>query len=232
MRAFLKVFDLKKKNKRIKKLLKNHINIIFKTAGKLRDVEIQIYLLRDYENLLDHDYAELKKNLNKRIDERRKILRKTLSDRKKDFLNLLLKEVRDEIALIPEEKITESIENFLDKASKKTRNNSHRIIPKVLHKQRKLLKEIRFCLEMTDLTAQHLNTGEQISRIKEIEDLLGSWHDYNVLNRTVEKIMQKLNESKVDEVIKLNTLSQTVSQDIILLLDKYCKTIPELEIKY
>ena len=71
----------------------------------------------------------------------------------------------------------------------------------------------------------------QISRIKEMEDLLGSWHDYNVLNRTVEKVMQKLKGTQVDEVIRMNALAHTISDDIILLLDKYQKTMPGLEIK-
>ncbi|HJX70767.1 MAG TPA: CHAD domain-containing protein, partial [Bacteroidales bacterium] len=111
------------------------------------------------------------------------------------------------------------------------RKNSQRIVPKVLHKQRKLLKEIRFCLEMMSETDENPAAGEQISRIKEMEDLLGSWHDYNVLNRTVEKVMQKLKGSHVDEVIRMNALAHTISDDFILLLDKYQKTMPGLEIK-
>ena len=125
----------------------------------------------------------------------------------------------------------ELIKNYLVKAIKKTGENRHRIIPKVLHKQRILLKEIRFCLEMSGEIVSDLDTEDQISRIKEMEDLLGSWHDYNILNRTVEKYMKKLKKTEVDDVIKMNSLTHTISDDIILLLDKYRKSIPNLVIK-
>ncbi|MBN2214401.1 MAG: CHAD domain-containing protein [Bacteroidales bacterium] len=228
--ALLKVFDLENKNKKIKGILQNHIGIIFKTAGKLRDVEIQSYLLKDYKNLLDHGYSDLEKNLNNKVGKRQKNLRKKLAERKPGFLKILEQEVRSEIESVAEERIDESIRSYLDKATRKIIKNRSRINPKVLHKQRRLLKEIRFCLEMRNLTDLHPATGEQISRIKEMEDLLGSWHDYNNLNKSVEKLMQKLKNSDVDKVIKMNALSHTISNDIILLLDKYRKTIPDLEI--
>jgi CHAD domain-containing protein len=231
IRAFLKVFDLKNKNKRIRRLLKNEISILFKTAGKLRDTEVLVYLLQEYEKLLDQDFSELEVKLSEKIDERRKILRKKLPDRQKDFLSKLRQEVIHEIESLPEEKINKLVESYLVKATKKTLKNKQRIIPKVLHRQRKLLKEIRFCIEMTDGMDSNPDTADQISRIKEMEDILGSWHDYNILNVAVVKFMQKLKKSEVDKVVKMNSLAHTVSNDIILLLDKYRKTLPNLEIK-
>lgn len=229
--AFLKVLGLDRKNKRIRKLLKKYINIIFKSAGKLRDDDVRLYLLKDYENLLDQNYFKLEKKLNERIDKGRKNLRRILSVTNKEFLNLLQQEARSEMASFSEDILKETIKNYLDKAIRQTRKYRQRIIPKILHKQRRLLKEIRFCLEMTEDTIPVLSEGEQISRIKEMEDLLGSWHDYSILNKTVEKLMQKLKDTQVDEVIKMNTLAQTISKDIILLLDKYRKAIAGLEIK-
>ena len=229
--AFLKVLGLDRKNKRIRKLLKKYINIIFKSAGKLRDDDVRLYLLKDYENLLDQNYFKLEKKLNERIDKGRKNLRRILSVTNKEFLNLLQQEARSEMASFSEDILKETIKSYLDKAIRQTRKYRQRIIPKILHKQRRLLKEIRFCLEMTEDTIPVLSEGEQISRIKEMEDLLGSWHDYSILNKTVEKLMQKLKDTQVDEVIKMNTLAQTISKDIILLLDKYRKAIAGLEIK-
>jgi CHAD domain-containing protein len=120
------------------------------------------------------------------------------------------------------------IKNYLTKAIKRTGKNRYRIIPKVLHKQRMLLKEIRFCLEMSGDMVSEPDAEEQITKIKEMEDLLGSWHDYNILNRAVEKQMQKLKKPEVENVIKMNSLTHTISNDIILLLDKYRKSIPNL----
>jgi CHAD domain-containing protein len=229
--AFLKVLGLDRKNKRIRKLLKKYINNIFNSAGKLRDDEIRLYLLKDYENLLEQNYSKLEKKLNERIDKGRQNLRRILSATNKEFLNLLQEEARSEMTFLSEEVLKETIHNYLDKAIRKTRKNRQRIIPKILHRQRRLLKEIRFCMEMTEDTIPVLSEEEQISSIKEMEDLLGSWHDYTILNKTVEKLMQKLKDTQVDEVIKMNALAQTISSDIILLLDKYRKAIAGLEIK-
>lgn len=229
--AVLKVFDLDHKNKRIKKLQKKEIDTVFKTAGKLRDIEIQAYLLKDYENLMDQDFSHLASKLNEKIGRRQKKLRKILSDRQKDFLLMLQDEVTAELESLTDEKISEHIRNYRVKAIKVAEKNRQKIVPKILHKQRMLLKEIRFCFEMTDEMAQNPDAGDQISRIKEIEDLLGSWHDYNILNRTVEKFTQKLKKSRVDDVINMNSLAHTISNDIILLLDKYRKVIPNLLIK-
>lgn len=229
--AFLKVLGLDRKNKRIRKLLKRYINIIFKSAGKLRDDEIRLYLLKDYENLLDQNYLKLEKKLNERIDKGQKNLRRILSVTNKEFLNLLLQEASNEITFLSEDILKEKISNYLDKAIRKTRKYRQRIIPKILHEQRRLLKEIRFCLEMTEDAIPVLSEGEQISSIKDMEDLLGSWHDYSILSKTVEKRMQKLKDTQVDEVIKMNTLAQTISNDIILLLDRYRKAVAILEIR-
>jgi len=231
IRAFVKVFKVKNKNKKIRKLQNKELNIIFKTTGKLRDLEIQKYLLKDYENLLNQNFSELEKKVNEKIVERRKDLREILSGRQKDFLPLFQQEVINEIESLKDEKIIGLIKKYLVKEIKKTGENRNRIIPKVLHKQRILLKEIRFCLEMSGEMVSDLNTEDQISGIKEMEDLLGSWHDYNILNRTVEKYMQKLKKTKVNDVIKMNSLTHTISDDIILLLDKYRKSIPNLVIK-
>ena len=231
IRAFVKVFKLKSKNKKIRKLQKEELNTIFRTAGKLRDLEIQKSLLKDYENLLNQNFSELENKVNEKIVLRRKDLRGILSDRQKAFFPIFQQEAIKEIESLKDEKIIALIKNYLVKATRKTEKYRHRIIPKVLHKQRILLKEIRFCLEMSGEMVSDLDTEDQISRIKEMEDLLGSWHDYNILNRTVEKYMKKLKKTKVDDVIKMNSLTHTISDDIILLLDKYRKSIPNLVIK-
>ncbi len=229
--AFMKVLRLDRKNKRIRKLLKKYINTIFKSSGRLRDDEIRLYLLKDYENILDQKYSKLEKKLNERIDKGRKNLRRILSVMNKEYLNLLQQETKSEITFLSEEILKETIIHYLHKATRKYRKNRQLIIPKILHKQRRLLKEIRFCLEMTDDTIPVLSEREQTSGIKEMEDLLGSWHDYSIFNITVEKLMQKLKDTQVDEVIKMNSLVQTVSNDIILIIDKYRKAIAGLEIE-
>ena len=205
IRAFLRVFKMKSKNKKIRKLHKKGLSIIFKTAGKLRDLEIQKYLLKDYENLLNQNFSGLEKKVNEKIGQEQKNLREILSASQKDFLPIFQQEVSNEIESLKDEIIIESINNYLVKAIRKSGENRHRIIPKILHKQRIILKEIRYCLEMSGEMISDMHAEDQVSRIKEMEDILGSWHDYNILNRTVEKYMQKLKKAEADDVNKMNS---------------------------
>lgn len=231
IRAFLKVLDIKKKNKAVRKLLNKELNIIFKTAGKLRDIEIQVSLLKDYENLLEQHFSDLEKKLSEKIGKRQQKLREIVSDRKDDFLLNLQQEIIKETGVLEDENIIRSTRYFLARAIKKSEKNRQRFTPKALHKQRILLKEIRFCLEMTDDMIPELDTAVQIPAIKEMEDILGSWHDYNVLSKTVHKQIQKLSKPETDNVVEMNLLANTISNDIILLLDKYRKSVPHLELK-
>ena len=228
IRAFVKLFKVKSKNKKIRKLQKKELNIIFRTAGKLRDLEMRKFLLNDYKKLLNENFPELENKIDVKIVERRKNLREILANGQRDFLLIYQQEVINEIESLEDEKMIDLIKNYLTKAIKRTGKNRYRIIPKVLHKQRMLLKEIRFCLEMSGDMVSEPDAEEQITKIKEMEDLLGSWHDYNILNRAVEKQMQKLKKPEVENVIKMNSLTHTISNDIILLLDKYRKSIPNL----
>ncbi len=226
IRAFLKVFDIRKRNKRIRKLLNKELDTIFKAAGVLRDTEIQVNLLKDYEKILDQSFPGLEKKLIEKIEKRRKNLREIVADRQPDLLLQLQHEITGETDALSDENIIKSVKDYLIQAVQKNERNRHLINPKVLHKQRILLKEIRFCCEMTADVIPELDTAERIPMIKEMEDLLGSWHDYNILNKSIERYRKKLKKPETDKTGNINLLAHTITNDIILLLDKYNKTIP------
>jgi CHAD domain-containing protein len=231
IRAFLKVLDLKRKNRAVRRLLKKELGAVFKAAGRLRDTEVQLSLLKDYENLLDQHYSFLEKRLDEKIGNSRRKLREIVSERKEGFLLNLHQEIINETDGLADKNIIRSIRDFLVSAIEKNKKNSQRFTPKALHKQRVLLKEIRFCLEMTNDMIPELHADVQIPAIKEMEDILGGWHDYTILSKTVEKQMQKLSITEADNVDKMNLLANTISNDIILLLDKYRKSAPHLKLK-
>lgn len=226
--AFDTVFDIRKKNKRIRKLFNKNLNIIFQAAGKLRDIEIQSNLIKDYEKLLDQTFSLLEGRLKKKVDKERNKLRKIIDDKQGDFLSVLQREINNEIFALSDDNIVGLIKNFLNHAIQKSEKISKLINPKSLHKQRILLKEIRFCCEMTADVTPELDTAGKISLIKEMEDILGRWHDYNILNNTVERQIEKLKKSEVEDMYKLNSLLHAIKNDIILLLDTYRKNMPNL----
>lgn len=230
IRAFLKLFDLKKKNKKIRKLLKKPLKSIFRAAGNIRDIEVQITLLADYENLLEKKFHVVADYLGKKSEKKRSILRTLLERIPKDVLHTFQEEVVREIESVQERRLNKLIVKSLKKITIKSKKSKNRFLPASLHKQRKLLKEIRFCFEMTGDISSNLHTQAQISEIKEVEDILGKWHDYNLFKRLVERVTQRLKKSDVEIVINLNMLMHAISNDIILMLEKYRRMIPALKI--
>lgn len=230
IRALIKLFNLEKENRRIKKLLRRELRIIFSTTGDFRNYDIQLNLVNDYEIILKKELFDIKEYLINKIDRKRKALRKKMPKKDREFLISLINEISAAIASLPDEKILDRIDKYLSASVKKLDRTRKHILPDDLHKQRKVLKEIRFCREMTGRIIQDHKAEEQIVKIKEVEDILGRWHDYNELKNTVEKFMRRLKKSKVEQVIKMNTLSDAVSNDIILLLDNYHKIIPGLDL--
>ncbi len=229
IRTFLNVFNLQK-NKRIKKLLKRNIDVIFKKAGNLRNSQVYYELVQDYENLLKKEFYDLKEYLLVKIERRRKSMHKILPKKSNDFLNVLRSEVSENLETITNDKLKKRVGKYLDTSIKKFEKNKNYLDSRDLHKQRKILKEIRFCYEISASINPEEFPDELITKIRELEDILGRWHDYNRLKQTIEMFVLRLRKSKVDQVIKLNTLSDTISNDIVILLDNYHKIIPDLDL--
>ena len=232
VRAFLFVLNLKKKNGKVKKILNKRIEKIFEKAGKLRNFQVYFEFVQEYEKLLKNEFYNFKEFISKKINRKRKTLKRVLAANEKNPLEILKAEVSESVISLSNEKINQRIEKYLSNIRTQFEKTSNRLIAKNLHQQRKLLKEFRFCVEMINNEPQESETDNQIVKIKEIEDILGRWHDYNELKKVVEGYVSKLKKSDIEQVIRMNALGEAISYDIVLLLDNYYKIMPEFNLNY
>ncbi len=163
-----------KARKQLKKLRQ-----VFKHAGRIREIQIESLLVKEYETKLDESYPAYLEYLTRR--EHKEIVA---------FLKSLPPiELRDQI--LNDEKILTVINNLNEHQLKDGANNflrkktaailiniekppsNHRI-----HKNRTLLKQIYYLYPILDaLTDVKAIIATDAERIREIEQYLGRWHD-------------------------------------------------------
>ncbi|MBN2612640.1 MAG: CHAD domain-containing protein [Bacteroidales bacterium] len=228
IRTVIRTFNLQKKNRKIRKILKKNIGDIFKKAGKLRDMQVQCALVKDYEQILGKEFFDLKEYISIKLKLRQKSIRKLLPGDPVVFYNPFISLVNAGIEALDEEKIKNFIVQFIDGRIKKFNKTKVRFYPKKLHKQRKILKELRFTYEMLTSLTSAPDFEDQVLRIKELEEILGRWNDYNLLKASILGHIRVLKKSDPGYVIKMNALSEAVSDDIVRLLDNYHKLIAGL----
>ncbi|MFO7658212.1 MAG: CHAD domain-containing protein [Bacteroidales bacterium] len=229
IRSLIRTFRLHKKNRKIKRMLKNNIGNIFSKAGKIRDLQVQNVLVKDYEKILNKEFFNLKDFISVKIKSELKRFRKILPGDPVVFFNPFFTEISAVIEAMEEKKAKNSIVHFVDDRIRKFNKTRVRFYSKKLHKQRKILKELRFMYEMLLNMPLQLDFEDQVLRIKEVEELLGRWNDYNMLKVSLENHLRKLRKPDSAYVIKINALSETISNDIVNLLDNYQKLIVALK---
>lgn len=165
--------------------------IIFGKAGKVRELQIEDAMLKNYFD-------------NKYIKDYRKSLKKIRLKAEKDFFSLLNKKLRNQLnkkhhSIIPhlreidDKKIAIYLEKKEDQIQELLGQNI--IQTEQIHQLRKELKILNYNKAITTKQKQE----KELSKQDVLPELLGKWHDCQVIIKHLEKVLNRRKSSRNEE---------------------------------
>jgi CHAD domain-containing protein len=191
---FIKQHDLKKNISALYKVTR--LNYIYDTGGELREIQINRRILKTYRERFDYPILAFSKFLKKKEKTAARKLRKSrvkFSQRKcRKFESQMLKTFRG----IPENEILTLVDRFISGriAEIESLILDHHVESR-LHRIRKLIKSIKYMLEMTGHEKRSYGTlNFTIEKITLLEDHIGRWHDLFVFQEEVNFFRDRLDK--------------------------------------
>ena len=179
LRALFELIKFISKNKfKSKKQLKK-IRSLFKHAGRIREIQIEKMNLSGYESTLDLHFPEYQEYLKQ--CEYREIARFLKSIPEFSERNKIINDsyVINTIVSSSEKKLSVRVNKFLNwKIKQLNRLNSKHVSNVRIHRTRTILKQVYY---LYDILSQIKNEPEIFNmtneRMREIEQMIGNWHD-------------------------------------------------------
>jgi len=170
---------LTEKPKKGKKDIKA-LKVVYKPAGRIRDVQVHLELLDTYEKRLQFEFTNYRSYLEKLEKQHHKDLKESLTDFNTEPIERLHKKTADTLDKFSDKEIMKSAGKMLDTKLELISNLNK--IPtekeKNLHEIRRILKEIRYLLNIFNGNIpESKRLKVSLTRLKQIEQTLGKWHD-------------------------------------------------------
>jgi len=214
------IFELLDYNRRsydkLKKYFKKNLKKIINKLGKVRELQVSLNLLENYEKDYSIDLSifitELQDKLYKKHS---KVLSEYNStDEIKNDFNHFLNELISKIEKHHNKVIKYFLTN-LNKLIKEIQQPENDIVK--LHEFRMKIKSLRYAFEVI-ADSEYKNLIDDISRkievLKNYEVLLGNWHDNVVLLNYLKKYVNKNNEKRYFQFLQLNSFIRMLSTNM------------------
>lgn len=210
---------------------KARLNKVFKTGGILREIQINRKLLKEYENKENRKFRDFRFYMKKKeVKARRKfreVWKKFSFRRLYNFRLRLIRAYTD----TPESFITEHLDIFLNNRLQQIENLvKDKEVENHLHRIRKLTKDIKYLLELSELSKKDIGSLKlNIERITLLEDLIGKWHDYLVFKEECNAFEEYLIKRNADDKhLIYSELREHVSSDYSELYNQTVEKIYEV----
>ncbi len=184
--AFLDETGIYKKNSQ---LFFNQLRQFFKSAGNLRDIQVKKSLVMNYRNVNELELQEYENYLIDIENTAKTGFFNKSSNYPKSAQAQAKKTIITAIQSFKQEELSSQAKSYILKRLRIIekylfKNN----INKYLHKIRRILKELRYFIEIAQYCTDP-NPMEEVdfNEIKEIEDILGSWNDRSVLCKDLKR---------------------------------------------
>jgi len=196
--------------------LLDEIHAIRKKSGKVRDLDVQLYLLRRVGNEAQRPQFEVLENrlLEKRERRAEKLYKEVRVLQRKKWLNRLDK-LSQQIADSPVEELRK--DHPLQNAQEKLRILAARypdsvsmVDPEELHQLRIELKKIRYTAE---LAGKDVATRKFTAALEKTQDAIGEWHDWLTLSEAAEEALNNYVSSGI--LMQLRSLTTSAFSSAI-----------------
>ena len=199
-----------------KKDVTKPFNLIFRQAGKVRDLQIQEAMLKNYFHAsFLKEYRNRLKKL--RIKEQNKYF--SIADKKFTVgLKKKYREIEHWLILVNELKVSHYMENKIKQIEQLLHRDT--LQPSQVHTLRKRLKSFNY-------TRKFLNLEKQNNPLKEMDELpkiLGDWHDCQVIIKNLEFA---INHAKMntEEMVQFEKIMSIVSSNSEILFKEILETV-------
>lgn len=215
LNAFFELIHFCSNNFKYKKIIKP-LKLIFRQAGKVRELQVEEAMLRKYliNNLLKNYRASLTKL---RLKEQEDFF----SIANKKFIARLTKTYREILPFLTKTD-KKKVNSYMEKKRKKIEKllSQDTLQKTQVHALRKRLKKFHYSLESLNLKKKN----RLLPKKDVLPDLLGKWHDFQVIIRHLKKAMDtyRINPKEMGQLEKIKA---KFSSDSELLFNKIIVTI-------
>jgi len=182
LRAFLSIINNFEKQSGIKKNLKK-ISLLFRYAGELRDIQVQLNLMENYKNEAGDDFNIYYTQILNREKKAYKALKRSFNRIDIGVMTKISRQIEKSLKRIENVNFNEEYIKLGRGKMNDIRDLSIAINDdSVLHLIRKRIKEILFMQEIID-SGDFIMIGDKdlLTFLNDIEIKLGEWHDVKVL---------------------------------------------------
>jgi CHAD domain-containing protein len=182
LHVLLKLLDFWSNSRKKSKLLKR-IDTMFLYAGNLRDIQIQIDLLKLYGNRIEEDVDRLIASLNKEQKKIEKKLKSKIISINPFDIVLLNQQIDNTIEMISDKALTEILHAKVEELMLLIKQNlNDNLDENILHKIRMQIKELIYSLSVMKKGSPVFKHSESfIKNLDKLQDKLGCWHDLKIL---------------------------------------------------
>ena len=224
--TFLRFLTGEKSGKEQLKTLK----LIYKPAGEIRDTQVQLSALTDYEKRLDIRYTLYREHLMRKETETFEKLmaaKEKYSQEPLEKLEIeLLKSLQDHSEEEIKQKAFEIFDHKLNRIAKLHKLPTDK--NKNLHEIRKILKEAGYLMNVfPEAMSEQGGLKINYDRLREIEKTLGKWHDQVNAEIFLKSFRKKTDLREKGEVMRYKILEKSIKRDRLLLQNRI-----ELAFKY
>ncbi len=193
----------------------------FKSAGNLRDLQIQRSLAGHYKQQISSDLSEFETYLANMESTARHGFLKVSSDYPKREQIYVKDEIISAVNSYSQEDLDKSSGKYMFKRIKRIEKNVfHSDSDKYLHRIRQTLKELRFFIEIVQACSEKSPMkGLDITEIKDMESILGKWNDCIVFIEHLDRYSEHkrlLNADKTPAIV--SELKTAIQADMKLMV--------------
>ena len=180
--------------------LRRQFKKLRKRAGMLRDIDVQLALLRSFHRAHDRDVLDVENEL-LRMRERHERKIKKLIEEKLDagIVKRLRRVVGSEQAPLSSVDLSTIAREFSDSLVGVGLNDTN------LHSFRALTKKLRYKAE---LTVESATRHALISELKKVQDAIGIWHDGVLLSETATAVLGDSKRNSLLSIVRAHNRSR------------------------
>ncbi|MDZ7741595.1 MAG: CHAD domain-containing protein [Bacteroidota bacterium] len=224
--SFLRFVDVKKTAKNELQKLK----LIYRPAGVLRDLHVQQDLLDVYEKRLNIKYGLFLSYLEEKEAIASTELSKSIAGFEAAVLLELTEKTTEILSRCNEQELARKaetvFEQHMDRIRKLNKLNTDK--NKNLHEIRKILKQVRYLLNIFSVEADRIvNLQVSYDRLNEIEKTLGNWHDQVNAEHYLKMFLEEVKPVDQGEVMRYKIYRTSIRRYKLLLQKRI-----ELAFKY
>lgn len=216
LRSYLKLLTILLKKKDDKPGFEN-TEQLFKVLGKHRDVETGLLLLQTFEKENRITYTAFRFHLKAALQRTEIWVKNALNKYDENELTSLTRQLEQHVKDTNNQELLGKTGIILNKEYKKLKRLAKHLTGQP-HEVRKMLKNLFYWISICP--RDFLLTSKQISKLKKTLDLLGDWHDHEMLHTKIKHFRKDFVPASGEEYLQLKELEKNIAGKMEAMLYK------------